>query len=58
MLPPWSRPVFISSHVRSSYTAVPAAQFVVAMVGAVTALFAATIAVGQFDIKKYWLTPP
>ncbi len=34
------------------YDAAPAAQFIVALVGAVTALFAATIAVGQFDIKK------
>ena len=32
--------------------AAPAAQFIVALVGAVTALFAATIAVAQFDIKK------
>ncbi|MBN2388022.1 MAG: NADH-quinone oxidoreductase subunit L [Anaerolineales bacterium] len=34
------------------YSAVPNAQFIVALVGAVTALFAATIAVGQYDIKK------
>jgi NADH-quinone oxidoreductase subunit L len=34
------------------YTLVPNAQYIVAMVGAVTALFAATIAVGQYDIKK------
>jgi NADH-quinone oxidoreductase subunit L len=34
------------------YSAAPAAQFIVAMVGALTALFAATIAVGQYDIKK------
>ena len=34
------------------YVLVPQAQFIVAMVGAVTALFAATIAVGQYDIKK------
>jgi NADH-quinone oxidoreductase subunit L len=34
------------------YTQVPNAQYIVAMVGAVTALFAATIAVGQYDIKK------
>ena len=34
------------------YSLVPNAQYVVAMVGAVTALFAATIAVGQYDIKK------
>jgi NADH-quinone oxidoreductase subunit L len=34
------------------YSLVPNAQYVVAMVGAVTALFAATIAAGQYDIKK------
>src|SRR5512142_1894900 len=34
------------------YDAVPAAQLIVALVGAVTALFAATIATAQFDIKK------
>jgi NADH-quinone oxidoreductase subunit L len=34
------------------YSQVPDAQFIVAMVGAVTALFAATIAAGQYDIKK------
>ena len=40
--------------VRSSelYNLVPNAQFVVVLVGALTALFAATIAVGQYDIKK------
>ncbi len=34
------------------YTLAPDAQYIVAMVGAMTALFAATIAVGQYDIKK------
>jgi NADH-quinone oxidoreductase subunit L len=34
------------------YTLVPNAQYIVSMVGAVTALFAATIAVGQYDFKK------
>ncbi len=34
------------------YSLVPNAQFIVALVGAVTALFAATIAAGQYDIKK------
>lgn len=34
------------------YNAVPAAQSTVAWVGAITAIFAATIAVAQFDIKK------
>jgi NADH-quinone oxidoreductase subunit L len=40
--------------VRSSalFTLVPAAQATVTWVGALTALFAATIAIGQFDIKK------
>jgi NADH-quinone oxidoreductase subunit L len=34
------------------YNLVPDAQFAVTLVGALTALFAATIAVGQFDIKR------
>jgi NADH-quinone oxidoreductase subunit L len=34
------------------YNLVPDAQFAVTLVGSLTALFAATIAVGQFDIKK------
>jgi NADH-quinone oxidoreductase subunit L len=34
------------------YSLVPIAQYIVALVGAVTALFAATIAAGQYDIKK------
>jgi NADH-quinone oxidoreductase subunit L len=34
------------------YSLVPSAQYIVALVGAVTALFAATIAAGQYDIKK------
>jgi NADH-quinone oxidoreductase subunit L len=34
------------------YSLVPNAQLIVALVGALTALFAATIAVGQYDIKK------
>jgi NADH-quinone oxidoreductase subunit L len=38
-----SAPLFTASHT---------AQFVVSYVGAATALFAATIAVGQYDIKK------
>lgn len=40
--------------VRSSelYNLAPAAQSVVVLVGSLTALFAATIAIGQFDIKK------
>ena len=44
--------VYLIARSAALYTAVPAAQFVVAMVGAVTALFAATIAVAQFDMKK------
>ncbi|MBT3337714.1 MAG: NADH-quinone oxidoreductase subunit L [Anaerolineae bacterium] len=34
------------------YSLVHSASYIVAMIGAVTALFAATIAVGQYDIKK------
>lgn len=44
--------VYLIARSAALYTAVPAAQFIVAMVGALTALFAATIAVGQYDIKK------
>jgi len=34
------------------YNLTPQSQFVVTLIGGLTALFAATIAVGQFDIKK------
>jgi NADH-quinone oxidoreductase subunit L len=44
--------VYLVARSAPLYTLVPEAQFIVAMVGAVTALFAATIAVGQYDIKK------
>lgn len=44
--------VYLVARSAPLYSAAPAAQLVVATVGAVTALFAATIAVGQFDIKK------
>ena len=44
--------VYLIARSAALYTAVPAAQFIVALVGALTALFAATIAVGQYDIKK------
>ncbi len=44
--------VYLIARSAPLYVTVPAAQYVVAMVGAVTALFAATIAVGQYDIKK------
>lgn len=44
--------VYLIARSAPLYSAAPAAQLVVATVGAVTALFAATIAVGQFDIKK------
>jgi len=44
--------VYLVSRSAPLYTLVPQAQYIVAMVGAVTALFAATIAVGQYDIKK------
>jgi NADH-quinone oxidoreductase subunit L len=44
--------VYLITRSAPLYTLVPAAQYIVAMTGAVTALFAATIAVGQYDIKK------
>jgi NADH-quinone oxidoreductase subunit L len=44
--------VYLVARSAPLYVAAPAAQLVVATVGALTALFAATIAVGQFDIKK------
>jgi NADH-quinone oxidoreductase subunit L len=44
--------VYLITRSAELYTLVPQAQLVVALTGAVTALFAATIAVGQYDIKK------
>jgi NADH-quinone oxidoreductase subunit L len=44
--------VYLIARSAPLYTLVPQAQYIVAMVGAGTALFAATIAVGQYDIKK------
>jgi NADH-quinone oxidoreductase subunit L len=44
--------VYLVTRSAPLYVTVPVAQYSVAMVGAVTALFAATIAVGQYDIKK------
>ncbi len=44
--------VYLVARSAPLYVLVPEAQFIVAMVGALTALFAATIAVGQYDIKK------
>ncbi|MEP7135425.1 MAG: NADH-quinone oxidoreductase subunit L [Chloroflexota bacterium] len=44
--------VYLVTRSAPLYSAVPQAQNIVAMVGAVTALFAATIAAGQYDIKK------
>jgi NADH-quinone oxidoreductase subunit L len=44
--------VYLVARSAPLYEAVPAAQGVVALVGGLTALFAATIAVGQYDIKK------
>ncbi len=44
--------VYLITRSAELYTLVPEAQFIVALTGAVTALFAATIAVGQYDIKK------
>jgi NADH-quinone oxidoreductase subunit L len=44
--------VYLVARSAPLYTLVPNAQYIVALTGAVTALFAATIAVGQYDIKK------
>ena len=44
--------VYLIARSAPLYSSVPEAQNIVALVGAVTALFAATIAVGQYDIKK------
>jgi NADH-quinone oxidoreductase subunit L len=44
--------VYLITRSAELYVLVPAAQQTVAYVGAATALFAATIAVGQYDIKK------
>ncbi len=44
--------VYLVARSSALYIEGPAAQTVVAWVGAATALFAASIAVGQFDIKK------
>jgi NADH-quinone oxidoreductase subunit L len=44
--------VYLVARSAPLYTLVPQAQNTVALVGGLTALFAATIAVGQFDIKK------
>jgi len=44
--------VYLVARSAPLYHAVPTAQAVVAIVGGLTALFAATIAVGQYDIKK------
>jgi len=44
--------VYLMTRSQALYLAAPAAQNVVMWVGAITALFAAIIAVAQFDIKK------
>ncbi len=44
--------VYLVARTQPFYALVPAAQHTVALVGALTALFAGTIAVGQYDIKK------
>ncbi|HET7145376.1 MAG TPA: NADH-quinone oxidoreductase subunit L [Anaerolineales bacterium] len=44
--------VYLVTRSAPLYDLVPEAQYVVAMTGAITAFFAATIAVGQYDIKK------
>lgn len=44
--------VYLVARSSALYVLVPQAQMLVTMVGAATAFFAATIAVGQFDIKR------
>src|SRR5215216_3895670 len=44
--------VYLITRSAPLYMLVPQAQYIVALTGAITALFAATIAVGQYDIKK------
>ncbi len=44
--------VYLITRSAPLYSLSPDAQYVVAMTGAITAFFAATIAVGQYDIKK------
>ena len=44
--------VYLIARSADLYVLVPQAQNIVALVGGITAFFAATIAVGQFDIKK------
>lgn len=44
--------VYLVARTQPFYALVPTAQHTVALVGALTALFAGTIAVGQYDIKK------
>ncbi len=44
--------VYLVARTQPFYALVPQAQHTVALVGALTALFAGTIAVGQYDIKK------
>ena len=44
--------VYLVARSAPLYSSVPEAQNIVALVGAITALFAATIATGQYDIKK------
>jgi NADH-quinone oxidoreductase subunit L len=44
--------VYLIARSAPLYSSVPEAQNIVALVGAITALFAATIAVGQYDIKR------
>src|SRR5262245_29415033 len=44
--------VYMVSRASSIYTHAPAAMFIIAIIGAATALFAATIGLAQWDIKK------
>ncbi|HEX7973574.1 MAG TPA: proton-conducting transporter membrane subunit, partial [Anaerolineales bacterium] len=44
--------IYLITRSNALYVLAPQSQNIVALIGAATALFAATIAVGQFDIKK------
>jgi NADH-quinone oxidoreductase subunit L len=44
--------VYLITRSAELYNLVPNVQYIVSLIGAITALFAATIAVGQYDIKK------
>ena len=50
--------VYLITRSAPLYSAVHDAQYIVAMTGAVTAFFAATIAVGNLTLRKYWRIRP